>query len=176
MVKKARALKKEHGILAEPKPKSGRALSKDVVDFVINFYCDDQYSRMCAGKKECLTVKVDGQKEKFQKPLLLLNIWEVFLEFKKVNPDVQIGFSKFCELGPKYVVNVNSSSMHKVYVYEYHQNIKLMLLFLPVKIDYKDVICKAACNINTRNCMLLIVCENNDNKSKKLLQNMLLGI
>ena len=37
MAKKARALKKEHGILVEPKPKSGRALSKDVVDCVINF-------------------------------------------------------------------------------------------------------------------------------------------
>ena len=86
-------VKKEHVILAEPKPKSGRALSKDVVDdCVINFYCDDQYSRMCAGKKECLTVKVDGQKEKFQKRLLLLNIRKVFLEFEKVNPYVQIYF------------------------------------------------------------------------------------
>ena len=37
MVKKARALKKEHGILVEAKPKSGRALSKDAVDCVINF-------------------------------------------------------------------------------------------------------------------------------------------
>ena len=87
IVKKARALKKEHVILAEPKPKSGRALSKDVVDDCVkNFYCDDQYSRMCAGKKECLTVKVDGQKEKFQKCLLVLNVREIFLEFKKVNP------------------------------------------------------------------------------------------
>ena len=41
MVKKARALKKEHGILAEPKPKSDRALSKAIFDCVINFYCDD---------------------------------------------------------------------------------------------------------------------------------------
>ena len=53
---------------------------------------------MCAGDKECLTVKVYGQKEKFQKHLVLLNIREVFLELKKVKPDVQIGFSKFCDL------------------------------------------------------------------------------
>ena len=45
--------------MAEPKPKFGGALSKDAVDCVINFYCDDQYSKMCAGKKQCLTVKVD---------------------------------------------------------------------------------------------------------------------
>ena len=55
-------------------------------------------------------------------------------------------------------MNVNSSGMHKVCVCEYHQNVKLALLSLPVKIDYKDVICKAVCNIDTRNC-LLHVCE-----------------
>ena len=113
---------------------------------------------MYTRKKECWTVKADGQKEKFQKHLLLLNIWDVFLELKKVNPDVQIGFSKFCELQPKYVVNVNSSGIHKVCGCEYHQNVKLMLLSLPVKIDYKDVICKAVCNNDTRNCMIY-VCE-----------------
>ena len=99
---------------------------------------------MCTGKKECLRH---------------LNIWDIFLELKKVNPDVQIDFSKFCELQPKYVVNVNSSGIHKVCVCEYHQNVKLMLLSLPVKIDYKDVICKAVCNVDTRNCMLHL-CEN----------------
>ena len=112
---------------------------------------------MCAGKKECLTVKFDGQKEEFQTCLLLLNIQEVFLEFIKVNPDVQIGFSKFCELQPKYVVNINSSGMHKVC--EYHQNVKLMLLSLPIRIIYKDVIYNAVCNTDTKNCMLH-VCEN----------------
>ena len=49
--------------------------------------------------------------------------------------------------------------MHKVCVCEYHQNVKLMLLSLPVKIDYKDVICKAVCNVDARNCMLHL-CEN----------------
>ena len=59
----------------------------------------------------------------------------------------EIGFSDFCELWPKCVVNVNSSGMHKVCVCEYYQNVKLMLLSLPVKIYYKDVIC----NYATRN-------------------------
>ena len=79
---------------------------------------------------------------------LLLNIWEAFLESKRVNPDVQIGFSKFCEAQPKYVVNINSGDMHKVCVCEYHQNVKLMLLSLPVKTNYKDIICKLVCNID----------------------------
>ena len=56
-------------------------------------------------------------------------------------------------------MNVNSSGIHKVCICEYHQNVKLMLLSLPVKIDYKDVIYKVVCNIDTRNCMLH-VCKN----------------
>ena len=60
---------------------------------------------------------VHGQKEKFEKHLLLLNIHEVFLEFKKVNPDVQTGFSKFCELRPKCVANVNSSGICTKFVF-----------------------------------------------------------
>ena len=55
---------------------------------------------MCAGKKECVTVNVNDKKEKLQKLLLLLNIRELYLEFKKLNPNVKIRFSKFCELGP----------------------------------------------------------------------------
>ena len=98
------------------------------------------------------------QKEKFQRRLLLLNIPEVFLEFKKVNPLID-WFLTVLRTSTIYVVNVNSSGIHKVCVCEYHQNVKLMLFSLPVKIDYKDVICKVVCNIDTRNCVLH-VCKN----------------
>ena len=55
---------------------------------------------MCAGKKECVTT-VNDKKDKSQKRLLLLNIRELCLEFKKLNPNVKSGFSKFCELRSK---------------------------------------------------------------------------
>ena len=112
LVKKARSLKKELGILAEPKAKTGKVLPQEMVTTVKDFYTNDEYSRMCTGKKECITVKVNDKKEKLQKGLLLLNIRELYPEFKKLNPNVKIGFSKFCELQPKQVVNVNSSGMH----------------------------------------------------------------
>ena len=67
---------------------------------------------MCAGKKECVAVKVNDKKEKLQKRLFLLNIRELNLEFRKLHPNVKIGFSKFCALQPKRVVNVNSSGIH----------------------------------------------------------------
>lgn len=117
---------------------------------------------MCAGEKEYLTVKVYGQKEKFQKHLVLLNIREVFLELKKVKPDVQIGFSKFCDLWPKYIMNINLSSMQSLCLWVSSK--------CEVKIDYKDVNCKAVCNIDTRNCMLenMFVKTALENKASKI--------
>ena len=86
---------------------------------------------MCTDKKECVTVKVNDKKEKLQKRSLLLNIRELYLEFKKLNPNVKIGFSKICELQPMQIVNVNSSGMYNVCVCEHHQNVKLLTMSLP---------------------------------------------
>ena len=98
---------------------------------------------MCAGKKECVTVKVNDKKE----------------IFKKLNSSVKTGFLKFCEKQPKQVVNVNSSCRHKVCVCKHHQNVKLLTISLPLKSDNKDILKKVVCNINSRNCMMH-VCEN----------------
>ena len=48
---------------------------------------------------------------------LLLNIWEVFLELKKINPGIQIGFQIFSKLGPEYIEIVNLGGTHRVYKY-----------------------------------------------------------
>jgi hypothetical protein len=57
MVKKSRSLKKTGGILADPPRKKGKELSQEVKDRVVEFYEDDQYSRMCPGQKEYVSVK-----------------------------------------------------------------------------------------------------------------------
>ena len=67
--------------------------------------------------KDSVSVIKDSVKTKHQKRLLLLNIKELFLEFKKEYPTVKIGFSKFCEQRPKWVKTVNHSGMHSVCVY-----------------------------------------------------------
>ena len=108
-VKCVRELKKERGILAEPKPKVGKALSEDVPEIVSNFYQQDEYSRSCPGMKDFVSVTKDSVKTKHQKCLLQLNIKELFLKFKKEYPTFKIGFSKFCELRPKWVKTVNHS-------------------------------------------------------------------
>ena len=52
---------------------------------------------MYPGKKEFVSVKIDGVKHHRQKRLLLINLKELHLEFKKTT-DIKIGFSKSCEL------------------------------------------------------------------------------
>ena len=79
-VKCARDLKKERGILAEPKQKVGKALNGDASEIVSNFYQQDEYSRCCPGMKDFVSVTNNSVKMKYQKRLLLLNIKELFLE------------------------------------------------------------------------------------------------
>ena len=152
-VKCARELKKERGILAEPKQKVGKALSRDVSEIVSNFYQQDEYSRCCPGIKDFVSVTKDSVKMKHQKRLLLLNIKLLFLEFKKEYPTVKIGFSKFRELRLKCVKTVNHGGMHSVCVCQYHQNVKLLVSVIPGNFEYKDILSKAVCNISLK-CML----------------------
>ena len=107
---------------------------------------------------------------KHQKRLLVLNIKELFLEFKKEYPTVKIGFSKFCELRPKWVKTVNHSDMHSVCVCQYHQNIKLLVSVIPGNSEYKDILSKVVCNIDLRKFKLYLCsdCPGKTNLNKFL--------
>ena len=54
-VTEVRSLKKELGILAEPKEKQVKVLPRETVTTVKDFYINDEYSGICVGKKECVT-------------------------------------------------------------------------------------------------------------------------
>ena len=161
MVRKAKELKKSDGILSVPLPsKGGRTLSENHIAAVQRFYEDDQYSRMCPGKKEFVSVYIDGKKEHKQKRLLLINLNELHIQFREKYPNIQVGLSKFCELRPKWCVPVGDKSSHSVCVCEIHQNCKLVLSSLPGQsLHYKDLLGKAVCDLSSRNCMLRC-CEN----------------
>ena len=104
--------------------------------------------------KDFVSVTKDSVKTKHQKRLLLLNIMELILEFKKEYPTVKIGFSNFCELRLKWVKTVNHSGMHSVCVCLYHQNVELLVSVIPSNFEYKDILSKVVCNIDLRKCML----------------------
>ena len=101
LVKQARDLKNRKGILGEPEAKKGHPITSETLERVRAFYEDDQYSRMCPSKKDFVSVRIDGVKVHKQKRVLLINLKELYMEFKKQCPNAKIGLSKFCELRPK---------------------------------------------------------------------------
>ena len=153
VVKQARKLKKSCGILAYPQKKHGKVLPDDVIESVRKFFEDDEISRMCPGQKEFLSIRIDGERVHKQKRLLLLNLKEMHVEFKK-RTAMKVGLSKFCSLRPPWCITVDSSGAHAICVCETHQNLKLAVAALPVRTDYKDLLLKVVCSTENRECML----------------------
>ena len=72
---------------------------------------------------------------------------------KSCNKD--IGFSRFCELHPKWCIPVGSASgAHLVCVYQIHQNVKMMANVICSINDYKELLETMLCSTNNRDCML----------------------
>ena len=155
VVKQARKLKKEKGILATPSGYFREGLGKETKDLVISFYERDDISRICPGKKDSITVRMaDGSKEKVQKRLLLANIAETYANFKSEFPTLKIGFSTFALLRPKWCMTVGVAGSHNVCVCTYHQNVKLMLHAVNPSLNYKDVLKLCVCSTENADCML----------------------
>ncbi len=80
--------------------------------------------------KNVKSVKQGNKRVKIQKRLLLLNLKELYAEYKKQSSILgykTFGFSLFASKRPANVVTVGSSGTHAVCVCVYHQNVKLML-------------------------------------------------
>ena len=113
--------------MADPDRKAGWSLSDSVKANVIDLFESDEFSRLCPGKKDYITTVVNGKKVQVQKRLLLVNLNELYSEFKKRHYDTSLGLSKFCELRPKWCVPVGPKGTHSVCVCQYHQNSKLLV-------------------------------------------------
>lgn len=155
LVKKARKLLKEEGILYKCKKRKGHTLSDEVIQKVKDFYYDDEISRVSSNKKDCISVPTKhGKRELITKRLILHNLKDVYLSFKEKNPTEKIGFTKFCELRPQECVTVNSRGIHSVCVCTYHQNVKLMMQSIHLKLSYQELLLKLVCNVESEECML----------------------
>ena len=62
LVKQARELKKSEGILALPSSKKGKPIAEEIERKALEFYEDDEYSRLCPGKKDYVSVKIVGKR------------------------------------------------------------------------------------------------------------------
>ena len=178
VVREARSLVEQHGILAIPDKKQGHSLPDEVVQSVRLFYEDDEFSRQMPGGKDFVSI---GKKIHVQKRLLLCNLKELYVAYKDKYPMHKIGLSKFCELRPKWCVPVSSSGSHSVCVCTHHQNTKLMVDGFcsavnthlkrrakesedstPVtlySVTYKDLMEKVVCDTTSLECMVHR-CEN----------------
>ena len=99
MARQAYQRKKEKGILSIPEPATRQTISSRVKNLVKDFCQSDDISRMCPGKKDCVTVRTNGgDKLKMQMRLLLANLKEIYSMFQKENHEVKVGFSSFASL------------------------------------------------------------------------------
>lgn len=151
LVRQARKLKKEKGILSIPDPRKGKLLSEETIKLVRDFYQNDEYSRILPGAKDKVSIKKNVY---MQKRLILNNLRELFSCFKWENPNVKIGFSKFCTLRPKWCVLAGAGGTHSVCVCSLHQNVKLLLDAAQMEESYKDLIKFLVCDPENSNCML----------------------
>ena len=147
MVRASRKLFREKGILSTPESKKGNTISKEVIDLVTEFYCNDEFSRMMPGKKDFVSI---ARNQHMQKRLILCNLKELYVMFKEQHPNVKIGFSKFCSLRPKRCILVGASGSNSVCVCTIHQNVSL--LTDAIHIDYHDLVKMVVCNSENREC------------------------
>lgn len=126
---------------------------------MVNFYLSEEISRVMPGQKDVVSVhQKDGKKAKLQKHLILCNVKEAYVEFKKENPEIKVGFSKFASLRPKQCILADSHGTHIVCVCKIHQNFKLLLnglkcIFHEILVtNYIDILNSVICVEPTRDC------------------------
>lgn len=139
-----------------PPPRKGRTISPTVKNAVLAFYCHDDNSRIMPGRKDCISMG-GGQYE--QKRLLLSTLSELYNKFRseyplEKYPELEIGFSLFCTLRPKYCILAGASGTHNVCVCQQHQNLHLKLWALGIKSKLKELIPKFVCSAPNRDCQL----------------------
>ena len=67
IARSSRVLKNEKGLLPKVESRREKVLLEEIRDTVVNFYLSDEFSRMCPGKKEFVSVKIDSVKQQMQK-------------------------------------------------------------------------------------------------------------
>ena len=146
MVRTAWKIKEEKGICAMPKAKDGKLLAKEVADRVQDFYEDDEFSRMCPGKKKIVFQFGSMVSKSKSKSGCCYAIWKSCLLHIVTNMELKSDSPNFCDLRPKWCVMVGASGTHSVCVCTIHQNVKLMLQGANIKDDYKMLMEKTVCD------------------------------
>ena len=84
----------------------------------------------------------------------LCSLQELYFAFKEKHSNVNIEFSKFCALRPKWCVLAGSKMTHCVCVCDAHQNVVLLVDLMDYDLTIKDVIKKIVCNTESNKCIM----------------------
>ena len=108
------------------KLKSGRpSINHEIVKCVTDFYKRDDISRQAPGKRDTVTVHINGVKQKYQKRHLCMTLRELYRLFIQEYPELCIEKSKFAELRPGHVL-LSSEMPTNVCVCRHHENFILL--------------------------------------------------
>ena len=91
-------------------------------------------------KKDYVSVGKGVHKQKPCNLQSFCNLQELYTAFKEKHPNVNIEFSKFCALRPKWFVLAGSKMTHSVCVWSAHQNVVLLVDAMDGDLTYKDLI------------------------------------
>ena len=106
-------------------------------------------------KKYNVSVSNGVHKQRLGKLQKVFVKWNNYIPLsKKTHPDVNIGFSKFCDLRPKCCVLADSRRTHSVYVCSSHQNAMLLVDVMDWDLAYKDLIKKIIYNPESNKCII----------------------
>lgn len=158
--------------------KRGRiAITAEVSDLVSQFYEKDSISYQAPGLKDYTIIRTQaGTKKKLQKRYLYFTIGEMFEEFKKEHPQIEIGLSKFSCLRPKHVM-LRSQTPENLCLCLYHENVRLLLEAIP---DFpkrtNEFVSTIVCDPQNRDCMLQTCGDCGNLKKFRDLQENLLSV
>lgn len=81
--RKAKQLVKDHRIMSSPNPKPGKTLNAETAVLITDFYENEEVSRQMPGKKDFVSLKIEGKREQVQKKLILSSLRETYELFKQ---------------------------------------------------------------------------------------------
>ena len=155
MLRRAREVKAEKGILGIHRRVRKEGISEDTKAKVLAIYEDDEYSRQMPGTSDKVSI---AKKVYKTKRLLLCTVPELYATFQGLYPDNKIGLTRFYQLRPKWVVTPGASGTHKVCVCVHHENAKLIAVAC-LNSSYKDLVNLVVCDSTDKMCMVHR-CEN----------------
>ena len=151
MAKASQSLVASNRIFSKPPPRKGKALSSEIKNIIIDFYKDNENTRIMPGARDKVSIAPNVYK---QKRLILCTLKELYLSFKAKYPDTKVGFSTFATIRPKWCVLAGSAGTHAACVCTIHQNAILMLKSAQIEDSYQDLISMMVCDPDNKECML----------------------